>query len=426
MANMELIGGPTGGQISSPTSSITFSNIPQTYTDLVLKVSARTDFASTSSLLFRPNGSTSNLIAKRIYATGTSALSDTGINALQNGTDTTANTFTNIEVYFPNYTSSNYKYFNLDGVMENNATFGYTYLMSFLWSDNTAISSLTLAADGNFLSGSTFYLYGISNVTSGSKATGGIVSSDGTYWYHMFPFSGTFTPTEAITADYLIVAGGGGAAYYAGGGGGAGGYRHTTGASLTATQYSVTIGAGGASTANVGATNNNGASGSDTVFNSTTSAGGGGAGGGPNARNGISGGSGGGGAGYGSSGTGGSGNTPSTNPSQGNNGANGSAPSGGGGGGAGAAGSSVNGGNGLNTLSSWFNATQTGVGGYIAGGGGAYGYGIPHGIGGLGGGGNYGDVGAKNTGGGAGGDSGAYGGSNPTGGSGLVIIRYAI
>jgi hypothetical protein len=37
-----------------------------------------------------------------------------------------------------------------------------------------------------------------------AKATGGdSVTTDGTYWYHTFLSSGTFTPTEALTADYL-------------------------------------------------------------------------------------------------------------------------------------------------------------------------------------------------------------------------------
>ena len=47
-------------------------------------------------------------------------------------------------------------------------------------------------------------------------------------------------------ADYLVIAGGAGGASSRGGGGGAGAYRLETSQSLTATGYSVTVGAGGA------------------------------------------------------------------------------------------------------------------------------------------------------------------------------------
>ena len=111
-----------------------------------------------------------------------------------------------------------YKSIIVDGVMENNATEGRLNLSGGLWSSANAITTLQFAtfnnsnsASANFVEGSTFQLYGISNITSTAKATGGIVSSDGSYNYHMFPFSGTFTPTEAITADVLVIAGGGGA-----------------------------------------------------------------------------------------------------------------------------------------------------------------------------------------------------------------------
>ena len=436
MANMELIGGPTGGQISSAQSSITFSNIPQTYTDLVLKVSARTTFSSTSDFNIEPNGSSANLTGKRIYGTGTSVLSDSATWELTNGTDTTSNTFINTEVYFPNYASSNYKSFSSDGVMENNATFAYSYVMSHLWANNTPISSLTIRSGaGNFVAGSTFYLYGISNVTSTTKATGGIVSSDGTYWYHMFPYSSTFTPTQSLTADYLVIAGGGGAGQapgssgtYASGAGGAGGLRSTVDAtgrngtlestlSLTAQAYTVTVGAGGAAGSTPGSTN-----GGNSVFSTITSLGGG-AGYYSTANagnNGIgNGGSGGaGGANYFGLGTAG----------QGYDGGSGNAGSiiSGSGGGAGAIGVfDSNGGNGLQ-IPTMANATGTGINSYYAGGG-AAGSGTVR-IGGLGGGGNQNSSGVANTGGGGGGKQGSGNSSSSSGagGSGIVIIRYAI
>jgi hypothetical protein len=107
-------------------------------------------------------------------------------------------------------------------------------------------------------------LYGIRKYdTAGSpKATGGIISFDSANnkWVHAFTASGTFTPTEDITCEYLVVAGGGGGSQTRAGGGGAGGYRSSVSGessggggsaesalSLTAlTGYTVTVGAGGA------------------------------------------------------------------------------------------------------------------------------------------------------------------------------------
>jgi hypothetical protein len=123
---------------------------------------------------------------------------------------------------------------------------------------------------------------------------GDLLGSDGTYRYRAFTSSGTFTTTNALNADLLVIAGGGG-----NGNGGAGGVRYLTSEILSEGSYDVTVGAGGSGGSN--GTNS-------SVYKSGTgigwSATGGGAGGG------SSGGSGGGGSQgpwWGSGGPGGSG-----------------------------------------------------------------------------------------------------------------------
>ena len=57
------------------------------------------------------------------------------------------------------------------------------------------------------------------------SATGGTITTSGSYTIHTFTDSGTFGATNApigFSVDYLVVAGGGGGGY---GGGGAGGMR---------------------------------------------------------------------------------------------------------------------------------------------------------------------------------------------------------
>jgi hypothetical protein len=420
-------------------------------------------------LCFNINGSTSNRSMRELYgyngSTGSGTDTTLRIGYIP-GSSATANTFGSGEVYIPNYTSSNNKSSSADGVSENNSALAVTAITANLWSNTSAITSITIyALNGNLVEFSEFALYGISSSstqnTSVPLASGGdVISTDGTYWYHTFLYSGTFTPLKNLTCDYLVAAGGGGGntTNAAGGGGGAGGVRSTvtttgglgtleTPLSMASnTAFTVTVGAGGAgvtasaynSTISPGFDSSIAGTGITTV---TSTGGGGGSGGGTSGGvNGGSGGSGGGGeGGYGTSG-----GTRTASPVQGFNGGNANASGGyaaGGGGGAGQVGAaganpgSLSGKGGDGIFTAMTNAISVGVlssgNYYIAGGGGGGSEGTV-GAGGLGGGGAggknaNGTNGLANTGSGGGGadtDSGSKTGGN--GGSGIVIVRYAV
>lgn len=454
---------------SQSVSSISFTNIPQTYTDLLLIQSAMsnvsTSLAGNYNIEF--NGITSGYSGIRIYADpggSSSAFSDTGTPKWAGfipGTGATQNVPNSCYIYIPNYTSSNYKSWSVDVVVENNGSNGYLGLGSNLWSNTSAITSFSLnsilsgANSGNFLQNSTFTLYGIAKEginpsnTSAAYATGGdSITTDGTYWIHTFRSSGTFTPRKTLSnVDYLVVAGGGGGGGTIGGAGGAGGLRSTVtatggGGSLetafsaaNGTAYTVTVGSGGSG----GGSQTNGTQGNDSSISgtglTTITSTGGGLGGSYNAKNGGSGGSGGGGGGgQGSAfGTGGTGTS-----NQGYAGANGRGSSdpnqfaGGGAGGAGAAGTNSNGydvgGNGgAGVAVSITGSSVTYAGG---GGGGANGSGGTAGSGGGGNGGNNSSTnavaGTINRGGGGGGGGNGSTSNGAGGGSGIVIVRYPI
>lgn len=327
-----------------------------------------------------------------------------------------------------NYKSSQYKtVLYKGGLGQTSGTAPQNGVAMGLWKNTNAITSISFNTTA-FRTGSTFSLYGIQSWAAEStpKASGGYVYSDSTYWYHSFPFSGTFTPNQALTADILVVAGGGSNGTSYGSGAGAGGLLGFTSQSLSATGYTVTVGAGAAATTS---SSSNGNTGSDSQFGALTLVKGGGYGAGNFGGAGGNGGSGGGGS-YGSAGgtaTSGQGNAGGTASSPGVAGGGGAGAVGGNGVGAGGSGSG--GGNGISTYSSWGAATGTGenVAGtfYYAGGGGSNNAGGSSGQGGLGGGGGAQKPsynGAVSTGGGAG-----HAGDNVgrAGGSGIVIVRYA-
>jgi hypothetical protein len=443
----------------SSTTTVTFT-VPSGYTDLFFVTSARNSTSGGTDYYMRFNSDTaSNYSYTQMIGNGSSAASDRVSSASQfnigyvAGTSGTAPTICRINIQ--NYSNTSTYKTILYNWNSQGADSKYVLQGVGVWRKTPeAITSVSIyTTSGNMVEGSTFSLYGIKawEAETTPKATGGYVYEDSSYWYHAFPFSGTFTPNQSLAADVLVVAGGGGGGNSGdrgAGGGGAGGLLAHTSQSLTATNYAITIGSGGARLS--ASYSSNGFQGNNSQFAAlTASVGGGGGGCESTYLTGDNGGSGGGGGANSTArGLGGS-----QTSGQGYPGGNGYYPggssnnsSGGGGGGAGGAGGDaatgyVNGAGGVGSsaYSSWGLATNTGenISGtvyYAGGGGGAGGGGNANNnakaLGGYGGGaaGNsllnaFAPNALVSTGGGGGGQS--WNGSSGGGGSGIVIVRYA-
>lgn len=168
MATYKLIASSTVG--AGGASSITFSSIPQTYTDLVIKYSLRSSRGGSSTYGFAVsfNSSSANTSGRLLTGNGSSAasVSFSGLMSLGNEvlSTVTANTFGNGELYIPNYAGSNNKSASVDNVTENNGTTAFAELIANLWANSAAITSITLDGYGaNFVQYSSAYLYGVSN-----------------------------------------------------------------------------------------------------------------------------------------------------------------------------------------------------------------------------------------------------------------------
>ena len=152
-------------------ATVSFLNIPQTYTDLVVKASIRTVatpaqvYADTTFII---NGDTgSNYSLKFLRGNGASGSSQSSTNTTAGyltqltGNGATASTFGSLDMYFPNYTSGYYKSFSVDGIGENNATTAYAELAAEIWQRTDPITSFSFNATGVFAQYSTFHLYGV-------------------------------------------------------------------------------------------------------------------------------------------------------------------------------------------------------------------------------------------------------------------------
>lgn len=157
-------------ELASDTSNIFFLNVPQSFTDLKLEISARrdgtfeggsirlNDVASNSYNRVRLNGSSSSVGT-------TSSLSSSMLFVIP-ASDFTSNTFSSNSFYFSNYTSITDKSISLDGVQENNASNSDKEICAFLFETSSAITKISV--NGDFVAGSTFSLYG---VTAGGEGT---------------------------------------------------------------------------------------------------------------------------------------------------------------------------------------------------------------------------------------------------------------
>lgn len=410
--------------LTGSAASVTFSSIPSTYTDLELVFNGANTSTGPIDCYYILNGDTGTNYSRTIFTgNGSSASSGRASNETKlylAGYFGTSNSTVITKFLSYSNTSVNKTVLARAANTDTNVFAGVG-----LWRSNAAITSIVVyPASGAFAAGSSFTLYGIASTSAGTKATGGQIYADSTYYYHVFNSTGTFTPTSSLTADILCVAGGGGGGVGYGAGGGGGGLLEFTSQSLSATGYTVTVGAGGAAGPS---SNSHGSTGSDSQFGALTLVKGGGGGGwGGSGGYGYNGGSGGGGGG--GSGGGGSFWVPgSATSGQGYSGGTGDTGAGGAGGGAGGAGGNgsgtVGGAGGAGKTSTISGGSETGTGVlvsssyYFAGGGSGNGSGggsSPN----TGGSAIF-AAGAANTGQGGGGDS-----TTAKGGSGVVIIRY--
>jgi hypothetical protein len=159
--------------LTGTAASVTFSSIPATYTDLYLTVSGRSDFAtSNTSLAIRFNGDTGiNYLIKLLKGDGSTASSpytpsDNAFfpQGVIPAASNTANTFSNVIATIPNYAGSTVKLISVEAVGENNATAAGQAIMAGSWNSTAAITSITaLPSSGNFTTGSTLSLYGLTH-----------------------------------------------------------------------------------------------------------------------------------------------------------------------------------------------------------------------------------------------------------------------
>ena len=151
--------------LSSAAASVTFSSIPQGYTDLVLVTNATSTSGGSQSISIKVgNGSVdtgSNYSVTFLYGTGSSAASGrySNVNYLYTGRVDNANIATGI-THFQNYSNTTtYKTVISRG---SNAS-AISIALVNLWRSTSPINIMELGIDGgySFASGSTFTLYGI-------------------------------------------------------------------------------------------------------------------------------------------------------------------------------------------------------------------------------------------------------------------------
>jgi hypothetical protein len=164
---------------SGGTSSVTLGSggtIPQTYTDLLVRISAR---CSTSNggyqhaIFVRPNAFAGSYQTRWYQGEGSATVNGNTSEYFGNSTvanagnlvpsDWTASYFSVNEIYIPQYRGDKYKTLMADSYAGNNAATTSIFFGGSIYPSTSAITSLVFTPSaGNFVEFSTFYLYGIS------------------------------------------------------------------------------------------------------------------------------------------------------------------------------------------------------------------------------------------------------------------------
>jgi hypothetical protein len=161
MATYKLITSYT----STGENIITLNSIPQTYTDLVIKFSARGSANNQYDLIrVYINGTSDNAGAAVHMGYATYSATYNFMNAAYTSDNaSTANVFGPIEYYLSNYrVASVQKSFLFNGGAEGQVSSIQNYMGGIISTQTGAITSLSFDGEyGTFLNNTTIYLYGI-------------------------------------------------------------------------------------------------------------------------------------------------------------------------------------------------------------------------------------------------------------------------
>lgn len=162
--------------LGSSAASVTFSSIPATYTDLVVKISAKSDMSGTGArnTYVEFNGNTSTIYSDTEVLATWDGSANIALSAAWSGetflrnryttaTASPANTFNSYELYIPSYTVSQNKPMSVFGVVEQDSSqIAGIGAHAGLFRSTAAISSIKFSPEsGNYVTGSSFYLYGL-------------------------------------------------------------------------------------------------------------------------------------------------------------------------------------------------------------------------------------------------------------------------
>lgn len=171
MANTYIQIGSTVTVGALGAASIDFASVPSGFTDLVLNLSTRDTAATanTGAVKVTFNSSATGYTNINLNGSGSAAGTgsagttyiDAGLNAVMPTAGNTVTTFSNIQLYIANYSTSNNKCVSVDSVGENNAVAAYAGFVVGLWSNSAAISSISVAPTTLFAQYSSATLYGI-------------------------------------------------------------------------------------------------------------------------------------------------------------------------------------------------------------------------------------------------------------------------
>jgi len=153
------------------TTALTFSSIPQTYTDLMVILSVRGKGYNGSDMSLRFNGSSANYVSRYFWKDGNSSSATSEIGGTTSafvgiipGLQAGSNAYGMMSIYIPNYASGSlYKSLGIETISERNGNDQWLFIGSSLWNDNSPITSLTVTCTQQYIGANTAHLYGIKN-----------------------------------------------------------------------------------------------------------------------------------------------------------------------------------------------------------------------------------------------------------------------